>query len=101
LTWGKDKTDEKILAAAREAGVPPPVTVTERPTVDLWNELYWDCFMDLTGTRPVGGSLGFIPWTAIDAWATRYKIIEAFEFQVLCRMVTALDLEYLAHHRRP
>jgi len=95
MTWGKDGNDEKVRAAAMEEGVAIPATVTERPMLGLWDELYWECFMELTGTRPFGYSVGYIPWTAIDAWARRHRIVDPFQFSTLCRMVTALDIEYV------
>jgi len=55
--------------------------------------------MDLCGCRAMGYSVGYIPWTAINDWATRYGVVDAEEFSILHRMVQALDTLWVEHFR--
>jgi hypothetical protein len=40
--------------------------------------------------------IGNIPWTAFNAWASRYRL-DASEFDFLWKMLMELDAEYLQH----
>jgi hypothetical protein len=60
--------------------------------------LFWDAFNDLAGTRPiVPGGVGWIPWSAIDAWALRYDITDLDDFEDLKDHVMALDVVWVEH----
>jgi hypothetical protein len=97
LTWGKDNTDDKIAAAAREEGYATPETIQDQPRVELYDQIYWDCFNDLCGTRPVGQTVGWIPWTAINDWAKRNGIDDPDEFEVLKKLVVQMDVAWIEH----
>lgn len=99
LTWGRESTDDRIAKAAKEEGYAIPKTVTQKPRVELYEKLYWDCFMDLCGTRTIGTVLGWIPWTAIDSWATRYGVTDADEFEILKKVVMQLDGVWMEHFK--
>jgi len=55
----------------------------------------WRAFFTLSSTRMIGfGTLGPIPWTAVDAYANRYGI-KGEAFERFHRFITAMDGIYL------
>ncbi len=93
LTFGSQ--EEKIIAAAEEMGQEIPDTIEEKPEVrpDLW--LYWEAYLDLTGTRTVGFGIGPIPWTAIDGFARRHGLNGPDEFLTLKDIVWGIDRAFM------
>lgn len=56
----------------------------------------WQAFNELQTCRPIGMSVGPIPWVAIDAYARAKDIAETERFE---RLIRALDSEFLKHRR--
>jgi hypothetical protein len=66
----------------------------------LWGlEAYYEAFAELSTDRQSGTSIGPIPWSSIDRYASRYGI-EDDAFEYLIRMVRALDDAFLAYCRK-
>jgi hypothetical protein len=96
LKWG-DKAS-KLLAAAAEAGMPPPESAIP-PELPDHLEQYVKDFWQLTTCRNFhqGGS-GPIIWTAIDAYAERHGYtddVDKYEEFMAC--MTAMDTAYMKH----
>lgn len=80
-----------------EASGEAPAALRERPETPSALTFWWRAFQDLTSARPIGfGGVGPIPWTAIDAWATRHGVTDPDDFERLASVVQALDAEHLA-----
>jgi hypothetical protein len=85
---------------AAAEGKPPPAALLARPELSDLSAVAWDCFQDLKWERDSGfGSVGHIPWSAIDRWADRHGIDSADQFTRLKCLVTALDEKWLDHIR--
>ena len=93
LTFGPQ--EQKIAAAAEEAGIDLPGTIGDKPEVREDLVLYWEAYLDLNGCRQIGFGAGPIPWTAIDTYARRHGIRDPEEFTTLKELVTAIDRDYL------
>lgn len=52
-------------------------------------------FHELKTTREIGMAYGPIPWTAIDAYATRHGITDPDEFEEFVWMIRVMDDVYL------
>jgi hypothetical protein len=91
LTWAKDGRDEKLVKAAKANKLPIPKAILDKPTIRDWDLLYWDCFMDLCSTRQLVHGLGYIPWPAVNDWASRHTVNNADEFEVLRYVVWKMD----------
>ena len=89
--WAKDGRDDKLVKAAERNKIPIPQAIQDKPTIPEWDLLYWDCFMDLCGTRQLVHGLGSIPWTAINEWAFRHAIVHEDEFEMLRYVVGKMD----------
>lgn len=52
-----------------------PDRVANAPQLDPGLELFWVAYCDLSTCRPASmGDLAPIPWTAVDQWATKFKL---------------------------
>ena len=71
----------------------PALLTREKPAPELM--FYWNAFFQLTTDRQLGVSLGPIPWSVINAYAGRYGIADELEFDVLVRLIRAMDGVYL------
>jgi hypothetical protein len=100
LVWAKDGKDEQLVKAAITNRLPIPKAIQEKPTVPQHDLLFWQCFMDLCGTREMGQSLGFIPWTAVHQWAMRHEILDPDDFEELRYVVGAMDEFWINHFRK-
>jgi len=74
-------------------GLPPALAAEPQ----LWpeNADAWNCFHDLSGSRPVGFALGSIPIGDILHWASMMSVEPAEDHY---RKVCAMDREFLAFH---
>lgn len=64
-------------------------------------QFVWAAFWALQGDRHLGfGSVGPIPFQAIDAYARRTGIVDLDEFDRFQRMITEMDGVWLAEARR-
>ncbi len=94
LDWG-DKVDwlEDLAAEDPEN---PPRALLERPEIPSHLQELWHAFVSLSTCRPlVGGSVGPIPWVAIDCYARRYGI-DGEEFERLTEVVAAMDSAFIS-----
>lgn len=62
-------------------------------------DLYWGAFAELSSVRATGFAQGAIPWTAMDAYARRYGILDADDFALFTFYLRAMDAEWLDHAR--
>lgn len=53
--------------------------------------------MDLCSSRPMGYSMGYIPWTAINEWAIRHVIDDRDQFEMLRYVVKEMDQFWVSH----
>lgn len=88
---------EALIAAATEMGddIPPDFIAPE---------LLAECafahraFHDLSSDRASGFGIGPIHWSSIDAYARRYGITDADEFEAFAQMIRVMDGVFLSHH---
>ncbi|WP_210482755.1 phage tail assembly chaperone [Microvirga antarctica] len=76
-----------------------PAAYLDRPLLDPHLQLYWDAFWELTSDRPVGMSVGPIPFSSIARWAQCYGMSAVDNLERLRVIVRALDGESLKHGR--
>ena len=69
-----------------EAHLYPPVLI---PGASDYLEAFWELNTD----RPVGATVGAIPFTAIDCYARRHGYADPDEFGLFLRLVRAMDGE--------
>lgn len=68
------------------------------PEVPTLGAPAYTAFWALGGDRATGFGLGPIPWTALDAYATRHGIAGE-EFTNFAYYLSTMDSIYLEHHR--
>lgn len=100
IVYARDGKDKVLVKAAKANKLPIPKFIEERPTVQVWDDLYWQCFNDLCGDREMVNGLGFIPWTAVNAWAQRQGITDVDEFEMLRYVVGQMDEWWVGHFRK-
>ena len=67
--------------------------LANEPEVPYAGREAWDAFWKLSGSRTVGmGSVGGIPFLAVDRWADRYGVRD---FETFHRLIVAMDAAYL------
>lgn len=100
LTWAKDGKDEKLVKVAKANKIAIPKAIQNKPTVQDWDLLYWDCFMDLCGSRQLVNGMGHIPWSAVNDWAIRFAIHDPDQFEILRFVVGKMDEYWVEHFRQ-
>ena len=84
----------------------PPDFIKDAPELWFWLVPYYEAFAQLSTCRPVdafSGSIGRVPWTAIDAYATRYPLFND-DFEIFEFYTNALDehlLELIKNKPKP
>ena len=63
----------------------------EIPNLPVYSYFIWDAFSELSTTR---NELGPIPWTAINEYAYRYRILDMNEFNSFEYFIRKIDDEY-------
>jgi hypothetical protein len=59
----------------------------------------WNAFFDLSGDRSIGfGSIGRIPFSAINAYAQRYRIDDIDRFERFSSLIRSMDAAFIEHH---
>lgn len=58
------------------------------------NVFYFEAFWELSSDRQIGMGLGEIPFSAIDRYAVRYKIVSVDRFDEFRRVMRRMDAEY-------
>jgi hypothetical protein len=69
----------------------------EQPVVLAQDRWLLGAFRDLNTCRTVGVRDGLIPWTAIDAYARRYRIVGE-DFETLAAVIRHMDLCWMEFH---
>jgi hypothetical protein len=82
----------------RSLGRPVPEGYDKRPTVENAFRFYEDAFWRLNNDRALGFGIGPIPFSSIDRYAQRYRIVDLDEFETFLTIIKALDSEYLRLH---
>ncbi|MDB5618469.1 hypothetical protein [Tardiphaga sp.] len=69
--------------------------------MDLFGHLLfeWTSFGSLSTDRQVGMDRGPIPWSAINAYAQRYSLVDD-DFDRFATLIRAMDQAYLAYFRK-
>jgi len=62
-------------------------------------EFEWHAFIELSNDRPVGMSIGAMPWSSIDRYGERHGIA-GDEFDRFARLMREMDTAFLGWHRR-
>ena len=73
-----------------------PAALVERPALKRHLRLVWDAFHALGGDRQMGMAVGPIPFSAVDRYATRFRIAGA-EFERFHALIMAMDAVFLKH----
>lgn len=100
LTWAKDGKDEKLVKAAKANKLPIPKAIQNKPRIQEWDWIYWECFNDLCGSRQMVNGLGFIPWDSVDRWARRHDIRDEEQFEMLRYVVGKMDEYWVDYFRK-
>ena len=92
-----ERVGPSVLAMMTREGQPLPPEATPPPQGDHPEIEDWimAAFADLSTCRPIGMAVGPIPWTAIDAYASRAGLTPAAR-RTFTGSVRALDRAYLA-----
>lgn len=85
--------EDRILAAALEAGHDAPESIAEAPDVRLDLSFYFEAYLHLSTTRPAGFGPRPIPWTAIQAYAEAHEFDDPDEFRAIIARTDAIVLE--------
>jgi hypothetical protein len=62
----------------------PPADAIVPPGAELW----WRCWQDVQGDRPIGMDVGPVPWSVVDRWAARHGVSD---FDALWTVTQRLD----------
>lgn len=79
----------------RKAGRKVPAGYLDKPDLPPWLQFYADSFWLLNNDRQIGMGIGPIPFTAIDAYARRYRIEDIDHFDRFLSLIKIQDSEYL------
>lgn len=86
------KYEKQIREVAAKRGDPDPFS--KRTALRTSLLFYWNAFWDLNSTRPIGFSIGAIPWTAADQYAKRYDL-SSNDFELFWAIINQLDFAYI------
>jgi len=67
--------EKKIIEQCKRQNRPLPKKIANAPDLLIGSEFYYSAFNSLNTCRPVSMGIGPIPWTAINDYAIRYKLI--------------------------
>lgn len=85
-----------IIEAAIRRRQPLPERVQNAPTLLPGLELFYIAFLELSTCRHIGFVSGPIPWTAVDAYATRHRYDDELRTE-LEHHIHAMDEAYLKY----
>lgn len=92
MSWGAQETWFRDIA--EETGSAPD-TLLDKPELAPHLTQVWRDFFELSTNRHLGfGSVGPIPWIAINAYAERMGIVDPDEFERFTALIRAMDGEY-------
>ena len=73
-----------------------PGALQRRPDLPEHLMMYYQAFMDLSGSRPIGMAAGAIPFSEVCHYATHvYNVYDPDEMRLFWRMVHSCDSKYL------
>jgi len=80
---------------------PLPERIQNAPSLNAGLELYYKAFMDLMGTRQIGGfgGIGPIGWDVIQYWGESSGL-SSDQKEALHYHVKAMDEKYIAHYSK-
>lgn len=89
------EAEQIIVTQSLNNNMPIPDFILNAPELNLGNKFYYDAFIALTTTRPIGfGGVGQIPWTAIREYFKMLNIDED-DFYEFYRIISLVDNAYL------
>lgn len=97
MEWGDRSEDLVAMYRSRKLAVPRHLLP---PDVMYGSEVYIEAFWSLSTDRPVGFSIGMIPFSSIDRYATRYGFDSVEEFSILEYVIRRMDQVYLEAKQR-
>jgi hypothetical protein len=71
-----------------------PQAIANKPTLQAGNDLYLQAFYDLDSERQIGMSVGRIPWSAIEHYATLIEL-DYHQRYSLHRLIVSMDRAHL------
>lgn len=99
MRWELDYEEKGfVIEASRERGLPTPEWADNEPKIFDGDEFYLGAFNDLSTCRPVGLSLGPIPWRDIIDYA-RYHGLDRLMTDFFLRVMRGMDTVYLKWQR--
>ena len=63
--------------------------------IAVYDRFYWDAFSTLSSERPIGQSVGLIPYRAIRAYARDYRVLDLDDYQDFETIIMAMDQAYV------
>lgn len=79
---------------AKKSGIPVPLDIQNAPELMPGLGLYYEAFCRLDSCRPIGMSLGPIPWNYIDDYCDR-TTVDGDQRDAMHHHVRAMDNAYL------
>lgn len=88
-----------LIDQARKNRQKVPQAIADAPVLAPGLQFYYDTFVTLSTDRSVGMGEGFIPWTAVEKFATRYSFSED-DLTLTWAILHAMDAEYLDYRNK-
>ena len=76
--------------------LPLPSKIAKAPTLHIGLELYYDAFWELSTCRATGWSIGPIPWSAVNDYATTFGF-DSEQRDALHHHIRVMDNAYISH----
>ena len=95
------QSEQTLIRQAMRENRPLPDRIQNAPSFLPGLELYYTAFMDLMGSRQIGGmgGIGPIGWDVVQRWA-QYSGLDADQTQALHHHIGAMDHHYMAHYMK-
>jgi len=77
-------------------GLPVPA-LEKRPALMIGLDFYLRAYHELSYDRPIGMTLGPIPWSSVDRYAAKYGIVDLDDFSVFESHIRAME-NAVYHH---
>jgi hypothetical protein len=95
LQWGEN--EQFLYDRWRETGECPD-SLKKKPKVHPWLSPYWEAWLDLSASRPIGLGIGAIPISEMKAYCELLKVPwldDLEEMHFFLRLIRAVDSVYL------
>jgi hypothetical protein len=86
-----------IVEQARKTKMPLPNIMKNKPSLAIGLDFMYKAFRELSTDRDIGMAEGPIPWSSMNAYATRHDIVDFDYFVLLMQLV---DVEYLGERAK-